>query len=140
MRKATIKDLHEISKMLFLMYREIQPELATKNINRYVLLAREHLESEKDFVFIDEENRGIFIMRDVSSIILDKKMYDGVSIYIMPEYRKTKLLKEMYEYMFKNFNGIIIGFTDVNSQHNSVLMKRHKLMGYVYEINKTKGK
>ena len=112
MRKAILDDLSELSKMLFIMYNEVQPELASKNINKYVLLAREHL--EKDFVFIDEDNRGMFIVRDVSLIVLKDKIYDGVSVFIYEEFRKSKLLIQMYDYMFKTFKGTIIGFTDVN--------------------------
>ncbi len=134
MRKASLLDLKEISEMLYKMYNEVQPLIASQEIKKYEELTKQHLKN--DFVFIDEDNRSVLIMRDVSSLVLDQKLYDGVSVYIKPQYRKSKLLKEMYSYMFKNFKGTIVGYTDVNSEHNDVLIKRHKLLGYFYEINR----
>lgn len=134
MRKATSLDLKELSNMLFAMYNEIQPEIASKDTGKYLELAKKHL--KEDFVYIDEKNRGFFIMRDVSSPVLNRILYDGVSVYIKPEFRKSKLLKEMYDYMFESFDGVIVGYTDINSEHNDVLLKRHKLLGYVYELNR----
>jgi hypothetical protein len=134
MRKATFDDIKEISEMLYSMYNEVQPELASQNIKKYETLAKEHLMN--DFAFIDDNNRSLLIMRDVSIPVLDQKMYDGVSVYIKPEFRKTKLLKQMYSFMFKNFKGTIVGYTDINSEHNEVLVKRHKLLGFFYEINR----
>jgi len=132
MRKATSSDLEEISKMLHDMYNEVQPLIASQEIQKYKELTKQHFKN--DFVYIDEDNRSVLIMRDVSSPVLKQKLYDGVSVYIKPQYRKTKLLKEMYDFMFKNFQGTIVGYTDVNSEHNDVLIKRHKLLGYFYEI------
>ena len=136
MRKATLDDLTELSKMLFIMYNEVQPDLASSDLNKYTLLAREHL--EKDFVFIDEDARSMFIVRDASIPVLEDKIYDGVSVFIHQEFRKTKLLSQMYDYMVKQFTATIIGCTDVKSQHNKVLMKRHNLVGYTYVLNRTK--
>lgn len=134
MRKATFDDIREISKMLYFMYNEVQPELASQDMKKYEILAKEHL--KHDFVFIEDSNKSLLIMRDVSISVLDQKMYDGVSVYIKPKYRKTKLLKQMYSFMFKNFKGTIVGYTDINSEHNNVLVKRHKLLGFFYEINR----
>ena len=137
MKKVTFENIgaiEEISKMLFLMYNEVQPEKASQDLDKYTTLANKHI--MKDFVFIDEENRGFFIMRDISSPVLDEKLYDGVSVYIKPEFRKTRLLKDMYEFMFKNFDGDIIGYTDINSEHNKVLTKRHQALGILYKLNR----
>ena len=135
MRIATISDIKEISEMLYGMYNEVQPELASKDLTKYYELAEFHL--EKDFVYIDEENRSVLIMRDITSPVVNKKIYDGVSVYIKPSFRKSKLLSQMYKFMFENFDGTIIGYTEFSSEHNDVLIKRHKLMGYVYELNRS---
>lgn len=134
MRKASISDIKEISEMLYAMYNEVQPDNASKDINKYKELAFNHI--EKDFTFIDEENRAFFVMRDISIPVLNKKTYDGVSVYIKPEFRKSNVLNNMYDFMFKEFNdGSIVGMTDANSEHNKVLIKRYKLVGYLYELS-----
>jgi hypothetical protein len=91
-----------------------------------------------DKVFIDENKRSLFIMRDVSSPVLNQKLYDGVSVYIKPKFRKTRLLKEMYDFMFDNFDGDIIGMTDIKSEHNEVLTKRHEILGVLYKLKRGK--
>lgn len=134
--EATSQNTLELSKMLYEMYNEVQPLKATKDIKKYEKLLQEHLEN--DLVFIDSKNRGFFIMRDISIPVIDEVMWEGVSVYIKPEFRKTKLLSKMYKYMFKNFIGDIIGFTDYNSNHNEILQKRHDILGIVYILNRPK--
>jgi len=134
MREATIKDTDVVSKMLYNMYNEVQPKLASHDIKKYISLFKEHLKN--DFVYIDKQNRGFFIVRDVTSPVIKRKMYDGVSVYIKPEYRKTRVLKDMYDFMFKTFDGTIIGYTDINSEHNKVLQKRHETLGFIYKLNR----
>jgi len=131
-KKLTDKLL--LATMLKEMYTELQPE-ASDNFSLYLELAENYLVNA--YCFTDEANRGMFIMRDESVSVLPNKLWNGVAVYIKPEYRKTKLLKEFYTYMFKRFEGTIMGYTEVNSEHNKVLLKRHKLLGYVYEINRS---
>jgi len=132
MRKASFDDINNLSQMLLNMYNDVSPEIASKDIKEYVKLSKKHL--EKDDVWIDE--RGFFIMRDETLNVLDIEIWNGVSVYVKPEYRNTKALKDFYEVMFKNYNGAIMGYTEKSSKHNAVLLKRHNLMGYVYALNR----
>jgi hypothetical protein len=135
MKKATLTDCNSIAQMLYKMYNELQPELSSKDIDDYISLAKKHITD--DFVYIEESEKGMYIVRDVSSTVINKKIYDGVSVYIEKEFRKSRILSDMYAHMFKTFTGTIIGFTEYNSEHNNVLIKRHKLLGYVYELNRS---
>lgn len=132
MRKATLKDIDFVSDMLFQMYNEVISELMSDDIQKYKELATIYIK-END-VWID--NRGIFVIRDETNPVLKVKMWNGVAVYIKKEYRKTKALKDFYEVMFNNYDGIIMGYTEAKSEHNKVLMKRHKLLGYVYEMER----
>lgn len=133
MKIATLDDISTILPMLKAMYMEVTPDLVVDITSRYEDLLHSHI--KKDIVIFDD--RGFFIMREETLPIHKYRSWNGVSVYVKPEYRHTKALKEYYDYMFKNFYGTIYGFTDAASKHNKVLMKRHKLLGYVYEINRS---
>jgi len=134
MKRASLEDIGIITDMLYSMYQEVNPDLAVKNKEPYQSLANKHLAT--DDVWLDEEKKGMFIMRDESLDVLNIKIWNGVSVYIKPEFRKTNVLKRFYDFMFDNYEGTIMGYTDVNSEHNMVLKKRHKLLGRVYELNR----
>jgi len=134
--KATIEDIHTVATLLKELYNEIEPELSSKEYGLYLELGTDHLLD--DIVYIYGGDKALFIMRDVSSPVIDKQMWDGVSVYIRPEYRNSTILKELYDYMFKHFDGTILGFVEPNSKHYKVLQKRHKLLGYVYQLNRSK--
>jgi hypothetical protein len=121
-KKATLDDVKVITEMLYAMYHEVSPEIALNHILN-------------DYVYFD--NRGFFIVKDETLPIHNKKFWNGVSVYVKPEFRASKALKEYYDVLFNTFEGTIMGFTEVNSLHNKVLMKRHKLLGYVYELNRS---
>jgi hypothetical protein len=135
MRKATLQDLDVLSELSKKMHKELFGDLASNDIALYNDMIKKHIEN--NYVIIDKENRGFFIMVDDSVPVINQVRWSGISIYILPEFRKSKLLSNMYKYMFSNFNGIIVGFTEANSEHNKVLIKRHRLLGYVYEINRS---
>lgn len=132
-RKATDKDFNSLLTMIYDMYHEVQPSLATNDIEKYKQLLNNHFKN--DIILIDDKERSFFIMRDESSIVLNQKIWNGVSVYIKPQYRKSRILLDMYKYMFENFKGTIIGFTDVNSEHNKVLQRKNKILGTVYILN-----
>lgn len=135
MKKADEHDIKIVAQLLFDMYQEVQPTLASKEISLYFSLARKYILNND--VWLDENSNGLFIMKNESIDVLNQKLWNGVAVYIKPSHRKTKLLKSFYDFMFENYDGTIMGFTDVNSEHNKVLMKRHKLLGYVYELNRS---
>lgn len=133
MRLATIDDVTTLSLMLFKMYSEVSPTEYSDDITSYVELAKLHLTN--DIVILD--HRGFFIMRNETLPVNKEPIWNGVSVYVRLEYRNTRALKDYYSYMFEHFKGRIFGFTDVNSLHNKVLLKRNKLLGFVYEINRS---
>lgn len=115
------------------MYIEIDEDNIVEDRNKFLELARTHI--LKDIVMFDD--RGLFILKDESSIVLKTKLWNGVAVYILPKYRHTKALKEYYSTMFSLVEGDIMGFTEANSTHNKVLLKRHNLLGYVYLLNRS---
>lgn len=129
-----IEDKILLASFLKAMYNELQPDSA-KDFQPYVDMAEKYLAN--DYCFTDNKHRGMFIMKDESVPALPTRLWNGVAVYIKPEYRKSRLLKEFYAYMFDNFKGTIMGYTEVNSEHNKVLLKRHNLLGYVYEMNRS---
>lgn len=132
MKLATIENLTEVAKLLKAMYFELDSLSYKEEAIFWKELAMLHL--TRDTVLINEA--GLFIMRDETLPVHKEKVWNGVSVYIKPEYRHTRVLKDFYTYMFDNFKGKILGFTEVNSPHNKVLLKRHKLIGYVYVLNR----
>lgn len=133
-RKATLDDSSLVSLLLYRMYTEVAGERASQNLEDYKELYKYHLSNDQVFLY---EDKAVFVMRDVSISVIDMQMWDGVSVYILPEYRKTKILYELYKYMFANFSGSIVGFVEPNSKHYKVVSKRNRLVGYVYELNRS---
>lgn len=130
MRFATSNDIDKVAELLRAMYIEVSPTDTIDNLELFKQLALSYL--EKAFIIIDE--RGFFIVQDETPIVKKTKIWNGVAVYIKPEFRKTTALRDFYNFMFNTFAGTIMGFTEANSEHNKVLLKRHKLLGYVYEL------
>lgn len=130
MKFATLDDTKIVAQYLYDMYMEVDPVDTKDNFDLFLNLATDYI--IKDFVIFD--NRGFFIMKDETPIVKKTKIWNGVAVYIKPKFRKGKTLKEFYTFMFINFKGSIMGYTEANSEHNKVLLKRHKLLGYVYEM------
>jgi hypothetical protein len=129
--KATFDDVILVATLLMAMYTEIEPNLASNMFKDYLNLASKHIKEDDVYLYMD---RALFIVKDVSSPVINRKMWDGVSVYIKPEYRNGLILKKLYSHMFKNYSGVIVGFVEPNSKHLPVVSKRNKLLGYVYEI------
>lgn len=132
-KEASLDNVETITEMLYAMYQEVSPEIVTTDIDEFEQLALNHILN--DYVYFD--NRGFFIVKDETLPIHNKKFWNGVSVYVKPEFRASKALKDYYDVLFNTFEGTIMGFTEVNSLHNKVLMKRHRLLGYVYELNRS---
>ena len=132
MQRAKLSDVDIIAEYLRSMYLELDPEDTIDDWELFKSLASNYIYSS--YVFWD--SRGFFIVKEETPIVKRTTLWNGVAVYIKPEFRKSKALKEYYSFMFANFEGTIMGFTEVNSEHNKVLLKRHKLLGYVYGLNR----
>ena len=137
-REAKDSDESVLADMLQDMTMELWPENASPDFIQYEREIRKHLWNPRDYVFIDNENKGFFIVRDETEAITpNRKIYNGLRVYIKPEYRKTRLLKDFYDYLFKVFpNGEIWGITEYHSEHNKVLLKRHEPVAIVYKLKR----
>jgi len=133
MEKANINDVEVIAEYLRSMYLELDKNDTINDILLFKGLAFDHI--VKDIVIFD--NRGLFILKDETPVVKKTKIWNGVAVYIKPEYRHTRALKEYYDYMFNLVDGTIMGYTEVNSSHNKVLLKRHELLGYVYKMKRS---
>ncbi len=138
-RKATIKDLDELSTMLYALYKEIVPDYATHDMGVYRTTIIQHLNNKKEYVFI-EEGRGFLVLRDETEPMAPEMYrYNWMRVYIKPKYRYTKLLAKFYKFIFKEFpKGDILGATEMNSPHIKVLDKRHECIAKVYKLNRSK--
>ena len=132
MKVANQSDSYTLALLLKDMYFELDSDSYVEDLNLWLDLANLHI--KKDTVLID--SRGFFILRDETLPVHKEKVWNGVAVYVKPEFRNSKALKDYYKFMFSNFKGTILGFTEINSLHNKVLLKRHKLVGYVYVLNR----
>lgn len=133
MQRAKISDVSKLSTMLKAMYQEVSP-YASNDDSKYLALAEKHI--KEDYVYFYED-KSFYIVKDVSVPVIDKQMWDGVSVYVKPEYRKGRALSLMYKHMFETFQGDIIGMVEPNSEHLPVVSKRHELIGYLYKMNRS---
>lgn len=133
MQVAKLSNVDLIADMLRAMYLELDPVDTIDDWELFRSLASNYIYTA-NVIF---DHRGCFVMKEETPIVKRTPLWNGVAVYIKPEFRKTKALKEYYTYMFEHFKGSIMGFTEVNSEHNKVLLKRHKLLGYVYELHRS---
>ena len=132
---ATEEYLPELAQMYRDMYLELMPEQCKKDIQSYIDRMKYFIKNYD--VWVDTQLRGFFAIKEITDPITPNKiLYDGMSVYIKPEYRKTKLLYYFYNCMFDNYKGDIIGFVAPNSEHLKVLKKRHKLLGFNYILER----
>lgn len=132
MLKANIKDINIISSYLRSMYLELDKEDTIDDIELFNILAMDYIKN----TIVMFDNRGLFILKDETPIVKKTSIWNGVSVYIKPEFRHTKCLKDFYKVMFSCVKGIIMGYTHKDSKHNKVLLKRHNLLGYVYQLER----
>ena len=133
-RVANYDDYADLAEMLRAMTKELWPEYASDDIKVYEKAVTNHLFDTRDTVYLDD--RGFFIVRDETEAITPKrKIYNGIRLYIKPEYRKTSALADYYKQLFRDFkDGEIWGMTEAHSDHIRVLDKRHELVGKVYKL------
>ncbi len=139
-RLATKKDKEKLALMLLAMYVELFPEEATYDMGVYLNEIQNHLDNPKDYIYIDNDNRGFFVVRDETEPMTPNlHRFNGIRVFIMKEYRKSPLLALFYSHLFHDFpNGDILGMTEINSEHIPVLDKRHELIAKVYKLKRSK--
>lgn len=130
------KSISVCSRMLQDMYEELNPVHCAKNSGVYGTAINNHVLN--DYVYLDDQERGMFIMQEEYNPLTPNLVrWSGTVVYIKPEFRGTRLLKEMYDEMYKNHKGQIMGFTAINSKHIEVLDKRHTCIGKVYILKES---
>jgi len=133
-RKANVSDLSLVASMLYAMYMELMPDVCSNRLSDYTDEALKYL-IEHD-VLIDDKARGMFVVKDVYNPLTPSvKQWFGLVVYIKPEFRKTRVLKTFYDYLFENYKGNILGLTEINSEHIKVLDKRHTCTAKMYILN-----
>ncbi len=129
---TTSADTIVAGNLLFAMYNEVFPDICSEHIVDYV----EYIES-CEHVYIGDEGECLLIVKDVTPKLLNiPTLWDGEAVYIIPNKRKGKLLKEMYDFMFETFEGNFVGMVNKGSEHESVVAKRGEFYGTTYIFNK----
>lgn len=138
-RIANNTDIANLATMLRDLYKEIMPQHATDDITVYERVIEEHLEDDKDCIYLDDSNKGFFIMRDETEPMTPSlTRYNGIRVYIKPEHRHTRLLANFYKRLFRDYpEGDILGVTQINSPHIQVLDKRHSCIAKVYKLKRS---
>jgi len=138
-RLAKEDELETVAQMMRLMYMELWEAHASQDLEVYLDEVHNHYNDPKDFVYVDEKFRGFFVVRDETEPMTpDLVRYNGIRVFIHPNYRKSPLLALFYSHLFQEFpNGEILGMTDINSLHIPVMEKRHELIAKVYKLNRS---
>ncbi len=136
-RIADMKDLAQLSEMMRGLYKEINPDCATDDMQIYRQAVMEHITDDRDTIYV-ESGKGFFVMRDESEPMTPGyKRYNGIRVYINPEHRHTRLLANFYKRLFKDYpEGDIFGVTEIQSPHIAVLNKRHNLIANLYRLER----
>lgn len=136
--RAEQKHITILAMLLAEMYQEVFPAHASTDMNMYITTIVEHFNDPRDSVYLDDTNKGFFIVRDETEAIAPTLLrYNGIRVYIRKEHRKGRLLTEFYARLFKDFpDGAILGSTEIDSEHIAVLDKRHELIAKVYKLRR----
>jgi len=126
-----------VASMLWDMYQELQPEECSTLMSDYVAEAIRFIETYD--VLLERRYRGMVIMENVTNVLTPNlPQWQGVVLYIKPEFRKRRVLKTIYTYLFANYEGDILSLTDINSEHIKVQDKRQPCIAKLYIVNKRK--
>jgi hypothetical protein len=137
-RKAVLEDLGALTLMLKDMMQELFPDDAVEYFDCYQNMILSHFKNRKDIIYIDNDFRGFLVVRDETEPCTpSRKIYNPMRIYVKPEYRKTRVLYEFYQRLFKDYpDGEIWGLTEIHSKHIPVLDKRHECVAKVYRLRR----
>jgi len=130
------KEILKLAEMIHALYAELDPLHVSGTPRVFIDEAVRCLEDPKQFVHITD--KGFFIVVDETEAMTPTKLvYNGTRVYVKPEFRNGRVLKEFYDIMFDKFpNGTIVGVTDINSKHIAVLEKRHTRIANVYKLER----
>jgi len=133
---ATKDDILFIATMMMALYKEVQPDHYSRDIDVYISQVIKHMHLPTDTVYVAEG--GFFIVRDETEPMAPTlHRYNGIRVYIDPAYRHSSLLARFYDRLFTDYtDGDILGVTEINSEHIKVLDKRHTLIAKVYRLNR----
>ncbi len=138
-RIADKNDVYILANMMLALYKELQPDHYTNILDVYIQEVRERLYDPRDVIYIDNDLRGFYIVRDETEPMAPTlKRYNGIRVYIYPEHRHSSLLARFYDRLWKDYpEGEILGVTEIDSEHIPVLDKRHTLIAKVYRLNRS---
>ena len=138
-RIAGPEDTVPLSLMLYEMAHELFPDEASDDNQLYWDEIFKYITDETYTVFVDEQYRGFFMVKEEHEPIYPNlRRYIGTKVYIQPEARKGRLLKEFYDMLFREFpDGDILGLTEIESEHIPVLNKRHEHIANVYKLKRS---
>jgi hypothetical protein len=111
------------------------PDYATEDEDVYWWEISKLLDADDTYVLVDNGYRGFWvIIDDYEAITPEYHRYVMTKIFIEPQYRKGRVLKQMYDKIEEMFtDGDIVGTTEASSEHVNVLMKRHELLAYIFK-------
>ena len=138
-RVAEPGDTIELSLMLYMMAHEIFPDEASDDNQLYWDEIFKYMTDKEYTIFIDDKHRGFFMVKEeFEPIYPNMKRYIGTKVFIYPEYRKGKLLKEFYDILFDTFtDGDILSLIEAHSEHTRVSDKRHVHLANVYKLERS---
>lgn len=136
---ASQADEPVLTDMLHTMTIELWPKVASTNLMDYRKDIEKYLNDPMVTILMDDDDKGFVILRDeTEDIVPGRKILNGLKVYIKPEYRKSRVLKEFYDEMFSMFPDYEIwGLTEWHSEHNKVLLKRHEPVAIVYKLKRS---
>ena len=87
--------------------------------------------------YIGENDECLLLMKETTpKLLIGSRLWDGEAVYVIPEMRKGKTLYSMYQFMFNNFEGEIVGLVAPGSEHTDIVAKRGRYIGSAYTFNR----
>ena len=128
----TLDQVSTASRLLRDMYIELHGEECSTDILDYKRYIHQY-----EHAYIGDQCECLLLMKDITpKLLVSTKLWDGEAVYIIPEKRKGRTLAKMYDFMFDNFEGDIVGMVHPDSEHDAVVAKRGNYIGTVYSFNK----
>jgi len=138
-RLAIESDIIDCAKLLMEMYIEVFGTQAETDPKKYISQIVSHFNSSDVFVYIDNEYRGIAIVKELyDPLIPNAKRVEGTSIYVIPSARHTKVARSFYIKLFELYDDTydILGYTEIGSNNIPMMDKRHTLVAKVYQLKR----
>jgi hypothetical protein len=138
--KATPEHIVDLALMLRDMYMEVFTAYASEDLDLYIHEIIRCFNDSKQCIYTTNTLDGIVIVVDTTDTLTPTLLRcQCTRVYIKPEQRHSKLLRQFYDKLFEDYpEGSILGFTEINSSHIKVLDKRHELIAKVYKLDRSK--